>query len=57
MNYVGENDIKLMADDDAVKKNFLNPVVVMNVRHEMVSFWLGVRCKASKPNPTDSDLL
>lgn len=36
MNFIGENDIKIMADDEVAKKNLLNPVVVMNLRHEMV---------------------
>lgn len=36
MNFVGENEIKTMASLDGEKKNILNPIVVMNLRHEMV---------------------
>lgn len=36
MNFIDENEIRHMADDENHRKNMLNPVVVMNVRHEMI---------------------
>lgn len=36
MNFVHENDIRMMSNPDGLRRQLLNPVVVMNLRHEMI---------------------
>uniref|UniRef100_A0A336MGR4 CSON000878 protein n=1 Tax=Culicoides sonorensis TaxID=179676 RepID=A0A336MGR4_CULSO len=36
MNFVHENDIQMMSDPDQTRRQLLNPIVVMNLRHEMI---------------------
>ncbi|XP_063709053.1 calponin homology domain-containing protein DDB_G0272472 [Culicoides brevitarsis] len=36
MNFVHENEIQSMTNPDGLRRQLLNPVVVMNLRHEMI---------------------
>lgn len=36
MNFVHENDIQMMSNPEGIRRQLLNPVVVMNLRHEMI---------------------
>lgn len=36
MNFVHENDIQMMSNPDGLRRQLLNPVVVMKLRHEMI---------------------
>ena len=36
MNFINENQLKVMAGDESRQRSHLNPTLVMNMRHEIV---------------------